>query len=156
MWVPDVWTQSLRLDGIPYRLHDYGHVSLRPPGVADVSLDWHVVNWLEDREEWKNFQEILVKSGDIDREDLRWLYPELVRIPIEFIFECKVIQHAELGPCLEIRYSYPDKQRCGIVLYAVAPTGDNDVLMTSYEGTEPAFSEYAAEAIESMNSIYRM
>ncbi|HEY9871478.1 MAG TPA: hypothetical protein V6D08_20140 [Candidatus Obscuribacterales bacterium] len=137
-------------------MHDYGHVTWQPPGVTDASLGWQIVNWLEGGPEWNVFQRLLSTTGEIDREDLRLLYPALIRIPIEFITECAVAPHPTFGPTLVVRYTYPEEGPCGIVLYAVSSTGENDLHMISYEGQQPSFSRYLNEAAASMSSIRRV
>jgi len=154
--VPPVgWAIAVEFDNLPFRLMGYGRIVFRPQGIDRVCLVWQLVNWLDGQPEWWFLKALLDRSVKLGSEAMERLYPKLIRIPVQFLTDFRIADHAGLGRVLTVDYDHPDLRSKGRILYGQSPTGDADLQMISYEGAEPSYSEHRLEAIEAILSLRR-
>jgi hypothetical protein len=149
---PADWKFSASFDNLPVRLLAYGKVLFQPADGAEVYLKWQIANWLEGQPELTTFLDLLWYNGKPSASEMSGLYAALLRIPMDFVADYAVIEHAGLGRALLIDYNYTDWSYKGRVMYTQSPTNRGDVQIISYEGVEPAFSTHLIEALLCLDS----
>jgi hypothetical protein len=141
---------------MPFRLSEYGAHSFRPQPGSDVVLYWRIVNWLDGSPEWQPFLELFQSSKKLKIEEIDFLYPTLVRIPVEYITSAASIFLPTVGPVLHVEYHYPEDDYKGVMRFALSHTGPQDVQIISYEGSEPLYGSHILEALNSLDSLRQL